>query len=264
MSSNTITKGLRDNRRSTMVWTAAISAVGGLYSALWPTIDGPGFQQAIDSYPEGLLEALNYQDIATPAGYLTSSVYGLIAAVLMLIYASSAGARCIAGDEQAGTLDLIAAHPITRTQLGLQRFGAAALNTILTSVFFFTVMIALRSPAQLTEISVTDFAAMHLHLTLFALMFGAIAYAAGAATGSRGLALAAGAIVAVLGYLANGLLPMVDGLESVNELSPFNWLVGGQPLHNGAQISGLITMTVITGLLLAAGTWAFNQRDLTV
>lgn len=113
MLSNTFTKWLWDARRSIPVWTFAISLIGGLYALLWPTIDDPDFQQALDSYPEGLLEALNYDDIATPAGYLTSSVYGLLAAILLVVYAVGAGARTIAGDEQAGTLDLVAGHPIS-------------------------------------------------------------------------------------------------------------------------------------------------------
>ncbi|KAG1648699.1 hypothetical protein GQR58_029634 [Nymphon striatum] len=201
MFRNTFAKWLWDARRSITVWALAISAVGGLYAALWPTVNDPAFQQALESYPEGLLEAMNYDDVATPAGYLTSSVYGLIGALLLLIYATSAGARTVAGDEQAGTLELVLGHPISRTKLALLRYGALVVSVMFMCAFFLLVMLALRSPAQLTEISMGGFVAMHVHLALFTIFFGAVAYAVGAATGRRGWALGAGATVGVVAVL---------------------------------------------------------------
>ncbi len=63
-------KWLWDNRRSIAIWAASIAAVGLGYAAFWPTIDSPAMQEALAAYPEGMLEALNYDNISTPAGYL--------------------------------------------------------------------------------------------------------------------------------------------------------------------------------------------------
>ena len=70
---------------------------------------------------------------------------------------------------------------------------------------------------------------MHVHLILFAAFFGALAYAAGAATGRKSLAVTIGGGGAVLGYIANGIIPQVEGLEWVQNLSPFHWLNGDNP-----------------------------------
>jgi ABC-2 type transport system permease protein len=105
---------------------------------------------------------------------------------------------------------------------------------------------------------------MHVHLTLFASFFGALAYAVGAATGSRSLALGVGAAAGVLGYLANGIIPLVEGLEWVEALSPFGWLVGGDPLRNGIRLGDSSLMAGLVVVLVASGTWAFNRRDIAV
>ena len=124
MLSSTATKWLRDNRRSVLGWTVAVSAVGVFYGAMWPAFNDPEILETFESYPSGLMEALNYTNISTPTGYINATVYGLIVANLMVVYTVITGTRLIAGDESAGTLDLIVALPLTRTNIALQRFAA--------------------------------------------------------------------------------------------------------------------------------------------
>lgn len=264
MLRNVFTKWLWDARRSVFAWTLAIVAVGGGYAAFWPTINTPGIQEALESYPQGLLEALNYDDLSTAAGYLTASVYGLIVAVLLVVYAVSAGTRIIAGDEEAGTLDLIAAHPVSRPGLALQRFGSFLVSVVIIAVVFWLAMLALIVPAQLDDISIEGFTAMHVHLVLFAAFFGAVTFAVGAATGRKSLALGIGSGVGVLGYVANGIIPQVDGLKWVENLSPFHWLTGGVPLRNGLQTGDCLLMLGLVGVFVAWGSWEFSRRDIAV
>ncbi len=264
MLRDVFTKWLWDARRSIAVWTLAIVIVGGGYAAFWPTIDSPGIQEALDSYPEGLLEALDYGDISTAAGYLAASVYGLIVAVLLVVYSVGAGARAIAGDEEAGTLDLIAAQPVSRVGLAVRRFAAFLVSVAIIVGVFWLAMLALIVPARLDDIPIAGFAAMHAHLALFAAVFGALAFAVGAASGRRSLALGVGAGAAVLGYVANGIIPQRDGLEWVENLSPFDWLTGNDPLRRGLDGGDCALMIVVVLILVAVGSWGFNRRDIGV
>ena len=224
----------------------------------------PDIQELFESYPQALREFLNFDDISTAAGYLTASVYGLIVAVLLVVYAVSAGTRTIAGDEEAGTLDLIVAHPVSRAGLALQRFASFLVSVVIIAAVFWLGMLALIIPAQLEDISIGRLAAMHVHLVLFAAFFGAVTFAVGAATGRKSLALGMGSGVGVLGYVANGIIPQVDGLEWVENLSPFHWLIGGDPLRNGLQTGACLLMLGLVVVLLAAGSSAFSGRDITV
>ncbi len=264
MLGSVFTKWLWDARRSLLAWSLAIVIVGGFYAAFWPIANDPELQAALENYPPGLLEAINLTDITTAAGYLNATVYGLIVAVLLVVYAVSAGTQTIAGDEEAGTLDLILAHPVSRSRLALQRFASFLVSVSIIVVALWLMMLALAGPAQLEGISVGQFGAMHVHLILFAAFFGALTYAVGAATGSKSLAIGGGAGLAVLGYVANGIIPQAQGLEWVRNLSPFHWLNGDNPLQTGVQIGDALLMLGLAVVLVVVGTWAFDRRDVAV
>lgn len=263
MARNVLTKWLWDSRRSLLGWALALAFVGGGYAAFWPTINTPALREALDTYPQALLDALNFTDVGTAAGYVNSTV-GLVVSALMVVYGVAAGARTIAGDEQAGTLDLILAHPVSRSRLALQRFGALAVSVAIIALVLWLTLLAIAGPAHLDGISVGRFAALHVHLILFGGFFGALAYAAGAATGRKAVAISGGAGVAVIGFIANGIISQVEGLEWVKEFSPFNWLNGNNPLQNGIEVGDALLMLGLTVGLVAVGTWAFGRRDVAV
>jgi ABC-2 type transport system permease protein len=264
MLRDVFTKTLWDARRSLVGWAVAISAVAATYAAFWPTVDTPQMQQALRNYPEGVLQAFNYDDLTSAAGYLGSSVYGLLVPLLVAVFAIAFGTRAVAGDEEAGTLDLLLAHPVSRTRVALQRFAALAAALALVGVVLWLAMLAISGPARLEGVTAAELAAMTTQLALFGACLGALAFAVGAATGRRPLALGAAAGVAVLTYLANGVFPQVEGLEWTRDLSPWHWYLGGKPLEHGLQAGGSLLLLGATVVLVAAGTWRFNRRDVAV
>jgi ABC-2 type transport system permease protein len=264
MLRNVFTKTLWDARRSLLGWALAISAVGVLYAAFWPTVNTPEMQRALRGYPQGVLEAFNYNDLTSPAGYLGSSVYGLLIPLLVAVFAIAYGTRAVAGDEEAGTLDLLLAHPVSRTRVALQRFGALVAALALIGAVLWLAMLAIAGPAELVGVTAAEFAAVTIQLTLFGACLGGLAFAVGAATGRRALALGASAGVAVLAYLANGVFPQVEGLEWTRDVSPWHWYLGGEPLKNGLQAGDALLLLAVAAVLVTAGTWAFNRRDVAV
>jgi ABC-2 type transport system permease protein len=264
MLRNVFTKTLWDARRSLVGWALAISAVAAMYAAFWPTVNTPEMQQALGNYPQGVLEALNYNDLTSPAGYLASSVYGLLIPLLVAVLAITVGTRAVAGDEEAGTLDLLLAHPVSRTRLALQRFAALAAALVLVGAVLWLAMLAIAGPAQLEGVTAAEFAAATTQLVLFGACLGGLAFAVGAATGRKALALGISAGVAVLAYLANGVFPQLQGLEWTPNVSPWHWYLGGEPLKNGLQAGDSLLLLGATLVLVAAGTWRFNHRDVAV
>src|SRR3954454_22361164 len=107
------TKTLHDQRRALVGWALGVAWVTVLYSSLYPAIHG-SLASATKGYPEALQQAFSLQDVATPAGYLSSTVFALLGPLLVIVYAVSAGTRAVAGDEESGVLDLLLAHPLSR------------------------------------------------------------------------------------------------------------------------------------------------------
>lgn len=89
------------------------------------------------------------EDIASAAGYLGSSVFGIIVPLLAVIYGIATGTRAITGDEEAGYLDLLLAHPVSRTRLLLHRCAALAIGACILASLAMLAMLAVRPGAQL-------------------------------------------------------------------------------------------------------------------
>jgi ABC-2 type transport system permease protein len=188
----------------------------------------------------------------------------LLVPLLMVVFTIAVGTRAVAGDEEAGTLDLLLAHPVSRTRAAVQRYAALAASIVGISAVIWLVMVAMTGPAQLDGVSSGELAATAIQLALFAACFGALAFAIGAAIGRKAPALGGAAGIAVLAYLANSVIPQVNGLQWTRRVSPFHWYLGGEPLKNGLQLGDSALLLAVTVALVAAGTWAFNRRDIAV
>jgi ABC-2 type transport system permease protein len=257
-------KALHDNRRAWIGWTVAMAGVAAMYASFYPSINNPAMADALNSFPASLKEAFHMQDYTKPENYFAVSVFGLLVPILVAVFAISAGVKAIAGDEEAGTLDLVQAHPVSRVSLALQRFLAIAAALAAIAAVICLVVIALRGPGQFTALTPGRLLAICVQLGLFGLLFAALAYGVGAWTGRRAYAIAAGAVVAVLGYLGDSFFTQIDSLKWTEKFSPFNWYLGGEPLKHGIQWGHAGLLLGLAVLFVAAGTWRFNRRDIAV
>jgi beta-exotoxin I transport system permease protein len=258
-------KFLRDSRRSLLGWSLAVAAVSAMYAAFWPTVgDNPEPTKALDSYPQAMKEAFHMEDLSDPANYLGSTVFGLLIPLLVAVFAIAYGVKAVAADEEAGTLDLVLAHPVSRVSLALQRVAAIAAGLAIVSGATFLALLGVRGPAGMDRIGIGGLAAICVQLVLFGFVFAALAYAVGAATGRRVVALAVSAVVAVVAYLADSFLVQIEALSWTEKLSPFQWFLGGEPLKNGLQWGGSALLLTVAVVLVGVGTWRFQGRDVAV
>ena len=255
---------LRLQLRGLLGWGVALGAVTALYVSFWPAMGETAEMQAlVDSMPEALVTAMGYDAIGTPAGYLESTVYALLAPILMLVFALGLGARLIAGDEEAGDLELEAAGAIGRVRLLLECYLA-----LVVGVAWLGAIVGLVS-LVLTGLLGMDIAARALigatvGLLLLVLALGSVSFAVGAATGRRALALAVGAGVAVLGYIADALAPLLEDGTWLQRASPFHWYLGNDPLNQGLGLPGAAALLALALVSLGVAVLTYDRRDLGV
>ncbi|MEO3748247.1 ABC transporter permease subunit [Plantactinospora sp. B5E13] len=259
---NVLTKTLWDSRRSLTGFAVGTALVGTMYAGFYPQVADGAMGQAVEGFSPALREALNMEDIASAAGYLGSSVFGIIVPLIAVIYGIATGTRAIAGDEEAGYLDLLLAHPVSRTRLLLHRCAALAIGASALAGLVLLAMLAVRPGAQLDTISIGQFAAQCAALALLSTVFGSIAITVGAATGSRAAALAGSAGVGVLAYAANTFAAQI-GADGLRYASPFHYYIGNEPLRNGFQWADLGILAAAIAVLVLIATTVFNRRDLT-
>jgi ABC-2 type transport system permease protein len=258
---NVLTKTLSDDRRVLTGWTVGATLAAVIYAGFYPQISGGQMAEAVAGYPEAMREAFRLDDLNSAAGYLGSSVFGLILPLIAMFYGAVTGARAVAGDEESGRLDLILAHPVSRTRLVLQRFAALSAGACIIAFAIFAGMLAIRGSAQLAEVTVAGFAAQCLHLALLAIVFGALAIGIGAAIGKRAVVLTVTAVIGVITYALYSLAGQL-GIDGGKLLSPFHYYIGGEPLKNGLQWADATVLLTIALVLVTAGITGFNRRDL--
>jgi len=254
---------LRDQRRSLLLWSVALTAVCAMYLSFYPSMGGTGeMQTLIDQLPEDLVAALGYEDIGTAGGWLSSTVYGLLGPPLLLVFAIGLGGRLIAGQEEDGSLELEYAAPITRDRIFLERWMALFV-TVFLLVAVVTAACALLAVALDMDIGTGRLLAGSSGLFLFTLGFGTIALAVGAALGRRSVAVGTAAGLAVLAFLFDALGPVVEA-DWMTAVSPFSWYMAEVPLVNGFDLRGLGLLALIPIVSAAAGLLLFRRRDLVV
>lgn len=261
MRSDVFTKTLTDDRRSLTGWAVGATLAGVMYASFYPQLADGQMAEAVANYPQAMREAFRLDDLTSAAGYLGSSVFGLILPLIAMFYGAATGARAIAADEETGQLDLLLAHPVSRTRFLLHRFAALAAGALGIAGAIFAGMLAIRGGADLAGISVTQFAAQCLQLALLATAFGGLAIGIGAATGRRAVVFTVTAVIGVLAYALHAFAGQL-GIADARYLSPFHYYIGGEPLRHGFQWADASVLLGTALILVAAGAAWFNRRDI--
>lgn len=253
---------LGHQRRALLLWGLALAAISTLYLSFYPSMGGDAMDELVAGLPEEMVTALGYDTMGTAGGWVTSTVYGLLGPVLLLVFAIGGGARLLAGEEEAGTLELEATAPVSRTRLLLQRFAVLVASTVML-VAVITVVCWVLILALEMDVSAVQLLAGSAGLFLLVVGFGSFAFAVGAMTGRRALALGSSATLAVAAFMFDALGPVVE-LSWMSEVSPFYWYLGQDPLIAGFDWVGLSKLAVIPIIVIAAAVVIFPRRDLQV
>jgi ABC-2 type transport system permease protein len=253
---------MRAQRRSLVIWSIALAAVSAMYISFYPSFGDGQMEQMIADMPDDLVVALGYDRLGSAAGWLTSTVYGLIGPVLLLVFAIANGSRLVAGEEEDGSLELELTSPVERRQVVAERTlalwsGVLGLVLVVMAVSYLLVL------ALDMDVSFVGLVAGSLGLYLLVAGLGTVALALGAMTGRRSIALGAGSGVAVLAFVLDALGPVVE-VGWMTAISPFSWYLGDEPLANGFDVTGLILLAIVPVVFAAAGIVAFDRRDLLV
>lgn len=252
---------LRDTRRSLIGWMIAVGAVTALYVVFYPTIGASKFEVMLDAMPE-FAEFMGLDVIVSAGGYVGTTVYSLLAAILTVVCAIALGGRLVAGDEEAGTLELVASAPVPRGRLYAERLAVLWL-TVLALVVSISVVVLVLDVVLDLGLVLGNVLAVGTGLLAFGGALGTVAYAVGAATGRRGTALAVAGSIAVLAYVLSYLSPLVDQ-PWMADVSPFHWYIGARPLLTGADWGGLGLLAALSAAAAVLGWPAFRARDLMV
>jgi ABC-2 type transport system permease protein len=256
---------VRVRRRTILGWSIGLAFFGVMYMSFYPAL--PDEMRSLDLESIDIYRSMGVQSMATFDGYMQSTVFNFLP-LLVGAFGVVLGAGAIAGEEGAGTLELLAALPISRLQLYVAKAAAliiAAFLVLLAVALILTgVFLAIQSEID-TSVAALDVFSVMLSHWLIAFVFLSLSLFLSAYLPSRGSALAASVAVLVVTFFGNNLAGMVTELERIQPLFPFSYFVRVAGMFTGdvpwRDVLILLSMGVV---FIVLGMLSFQRRDLTV
>jgi ABC-2 type transport system permease protein len=222
-------------------------------------------QTLLASYPPELLAFFgdmgNMTALFTPEGYLGFEFFSFMP-IILGIFAVLAGSGLLVTDEENGTLDLVLAHPVSRTGLFFGRLLAFMATTLGLLVIIWLGLVIGRNWSTI-ELTAMELARPFLSLGAELVLFGTSALALSLLLPSRRLAAAVAGLVLVASYFITSLARINDNLNEIVKFSPLHYYQGGDAIRglNGEWLGGLLAVALVFTLL---AWWRFERRDIRV
>lgn len=261
-----ISLALRKNRLSWLVYCVIGFGFLAMYVAIYPSIQqqSAALNDIVKSFPQGILKAFGAtsDSLDSLAGLLVSKQYGLIWPLMTAALAISFAGGALAGEIDSGTIGLLLALPISRTQLVLSKLIAGI--TGLAVFVLATVTAAIPLVAALGYKLSTPAV---IKLSLLGFLFGTavlgVSMLVSAASSSRGRVAAVIGLGLVLMYVANLLSLLLTSLDRLKYISIFYYFDAmGTLSGNHLSLAAVAILLITTIISIVAAIIVFDRRDI--
>lgn len=213
--------------------------------------------------PPGLAAVLagTLTRVATVGAFLAVLVYRLLWLGGLGAIVAIVAAGVVAGEAEAGTLDLTLAQPITRRRLAAEGFlGVVPLVVLVDLAVFIAVSLSLFVLGH--SVPLGRLAVLHVAGFLYLLAAAGVGLICGAATHRLRLAQGAAAGTVLWLVLVEGLSRPTD-TAWVGEISPSRYIDPGAILVDGAAwIGGAVMLAAAAVAAVLTAAWVLERRDL--
>ena len=247
-------------------WGLSLAALCLFMTQFYDTIaqQKEQYMKILDAYPKEMMAffgAGEAMDMFTPAGYLNIEFFSYMP-IIIGIFAVLAGSGMLAGDEENGTMDLVLAHPVSRTEL----FVGRALGFLLATVSILAlnwIGFLIGIPGSGLNLSALDIGQPFLSLFSVLLLFGALALVLSMLLPSRRMAAMTSGILMVASFFITALANLDSNVEKVSKFSPLNYYQGGLAIDGvkWGWVAGLVGFSLLFVLI---AWWRFERRDIRV
>jgi ABC-2 type transport system permease protein len=265
-------KTLRDSRLAFIIMTGLIAglmlAVGSAWNTAYATAEARAEIARLVTDLPAMIAGIAGPIVKpeTMGGFLTYK-YGPFFAFLAGLWSILALSGTLAGEARRGSLDFVAATPMGKRRLALEKLAAHVTAMGLSMAFLVVATLVASAvfgnPELGDEVSLAGAIGFALWVGLMGLVSGSVAFALAPIVGRGSAAGVAGAVL--LGsFLLGGYAPYVPELEPFATVSWFHWTYGHVPLAGQFDWASLILVAAVTVVLLGLGVWLFVRRDIGV
>ena len=243
-------------------WGIGLALYSLMMVLLYPNVVSMDFDAYLKAFPPEMMAFFpGIADINAPAGYLDTYYFNYMTLIAGIL-AVGVGAGLVVQQEEAGILDLILAHPISRTVLFWGRYLAMLLCL---AMVLLIGQVAWMLPPESAELGLTwqEFLQPCLPLWAELALFGSLALLLSLLLPSRRAASGLAGALLVGNYLLVGLANLNSDIKRIAELTPLHYYQGGYAVLGieWGWFAGLVGVA----LALAVAAWAlFMRRDIRV
>jgi ABC-2 type transport system permease protein len=198
----------------------------------------------------------------SPSGFLAMYFFNLMP-LFLGIFAVLSGSGMLASDEENGTLDLILAHPVSRTALFLGRLLAFVVATCAILALTWLGLLAGMSRSEYMTLDTADLLVPFVSLLALLLLYGCLALLLATLLPSRRMAAMTAGFVLVSSYFLTMLGRMDPDLQTIARLLPQEYFQSGDATE-GLKVGQLAGLCLVAILFAALAWWRFERRDIRV
>ena len=255
---------LRLRRRAMLGYAIGIAAYTLTIVALYPSFKNDTSLDKLLQSDSTLMAAFGVNgSLTSPVGWLNANLFNNFLPVMAVIVAIGYGAWCVAGQDETGLLAPVAALPLSRRDLVVQK--GMALGVLLLPTMLLTFGCVLLGRGFQLRVDVGNVVGATLAAWLLGVVFGGLAMLVGVVSGSRGLAIGVSSGVAAATYLVSSFTSTLSWIRPARFVSPFYWAVGVNPLGGGLDAAAFAAFAALVGFfvaLLVSAVVVMNRADL--
>jgi len=191
--------------------------------------------------------------------------YGAFIPLVASLWSILALSGTLAGEARRGSLEFVAAAPLTRRGIAIQKlFGHITVVAIASTLIFLSLLVV-SSFATLPgdALPVAAAAGYAIWLGLLALVAGSVAFAIAPFLG-RGAAVGIAGALMFAGFILHGYQAAIPALAPLANLTWFGWTANHIPLAGLYDWPSVALVAVVATVLFAVGIEAFVRRDIGV
>ena len=199
--------------------------------------------------------------LTSPTGWLNANLYANFVPLIVLLLAIGYGSASIAGQDEDGTLGLVATLPLSRRRLVAEKFATMCLQASAGRTGDDAVRA--RRPRLRTAHRHRQPDRHHARACCCSRSTSARWPCSSARPpAAEAAALGISSALAAASYIINSLAPVVHWIHPLRFASPFFYAVGDGQLVRGLSAGGAAVLIGIAVVLVIASTQAFERLDI--
>jgi len=253
------------SKGSILGWGLSLGLLGMWMASFYDSIASQAeqFEQLIEAYPKEIWAFFGGMiDFLSPEGFISVELYSYMPLVLG-IFAVLAGSGLLVADEEKGFLDLLCAHPISRTGLFFGRFLSFVVTTVaILTLIWLGMMVGIQWSTYM-NFGWGQMWLPNLSVLAFLLLFGALSLFLSMVLPSRRLAASVGGLLLVGSFFINGMAELNADVAKIADYLPMKYYQGGIAV-NGLNLEWFAGLMIAAAVFTLLAWWRFERRDIRV